>query len=239
LKELAARGGVTARTIHFYIAQGLLPPAGQPGPGARYSEAHLARLILIRRLQREHLPLAEIRNRLKSLDDGAVLELASTVRAEPVVARTDPEAETAPASRHTSALDYIRGVLGQSPNRGEKGPARPASSAPPASPASPASPDSRFLLRSLDALRLEGSQARRAWAEPSAEQPTSRGTSGLQPGSEEARGAAPAIERSQWDRIILSPDIELHIRRPLTRDQNKRVERLVQTAREILTEGDV
>jgi len=266
LKELAARGGVTARTIHFYIAQGLLPPAGQPGPGARYSEAHLARLILIRRLQREHLPLAEIRNRLRALDEDAVLELASSVRPEPVEGRTSPEPEATTASRHSSALDYIRGVLGQSPKRGEELPARPAS---------PAPPNSRFLVRALEALRSEDSQARRAWVEPEetrsspaaagrGQAPPATGAAAPRSGegardageqvappasapplvAEELRrgkpaASAPVMERSQWDRLILSSDIELHIRRPLTRDQNKRVERLVQAAREILTEGDV
>jgi len=43
-------------------------------------------------------------------------------------------------------------------------------------------------------------------------------------------------ERSQWDRIELDPDIELHVRRPLSRIQNKRVERLVELARQILEE---
>jgi hypothetical protein len=43
-------------------------------------------------------------------------------------------------------------------------------------------------------------------------------------------------ERSQWERIVLAPDIELHIRRPLQRAQNKQVDRLVTIARELLEE---
>ena len=35
LKELCAVSGVTPRTVHFYIQQGLLPPAGSAGPGPR------------------------------------------------------------------------------------------------------------------------------------------------------------------------------------------------------------
>jgi DNA-binding transcriptional MerR regulator len=46
----------------------------------------------------------------------------------------------------------------------------------------------------------------------------------------------PQPDRSQWDRISLSPDVELHIRRPLTRDQNRRVDRLIAIARELLQE---
>ena len=44
------------------------------------------------------------------------------------------------------------------------------------------------------------------------------------------------MERSQWDRLALSPDIELHIRRPLGRAQQKGVDRLVAIARELLEE---
>ena len=44
------------------------------------------------------------------------------------------------------------------------------------------------------------------------------------------------VERSQWERVVLAPDVELHIRRPLSRTQNKRVDRLVTIARELLEE---
>ena len=43
-------------------------------------------------------------------------------------------------------------------------------------------------------------------------------------------------DRSQWERIVLAPDVELHIRRPLARAQNKQVDRLVTIARELLEE---
>jgi DNA-binding transcriptional MerR regulator len=42
--------------------------------------------------------------------------------------------------------------------------------------------------------------------------------------------------RSQWERVGLSPNVELHIRRPLGRLENKRVERLITVARELLQE---
>lgn len=51
----------------------------------------------------------------------------------------------------------------------------------------------------------------------------------------EAPSAQP-IERSQWERIVLASDVELHIRRPLARAQNKQVDRLVTIARELLEE---
>jgi DNA-binding transcriptional MerR regulator len=146
LTELADRAGVSIRTVRYYIQQGLLPKPEARGPGAHYKEEHLDRLLLIKRLQREHLPLAEIRRVLES---------------------TGGEA---PAPR--TARDYIRSVLG----------------------------------------------------EPAAQY------------------SAPAIEdpaistRSQWERVTLAPDIELHIRRPLSRAVNKQVERLIDAARDILEE---
>jgi hypothetical protein len=47
---------------------------------------------------------------------------------------------------------------------------------------------------------------------------------------------APRIERSQWERVTLAPDVELHIRRPLPRSIAKRVDRLVEIARDLLEE---
>jgi len=66
LRQLAVEGRVTPRTVHFYIQQGLLPSAGTLGSQARYGTGHLARLRLIQRLQKEHLPLAEIAGRIRS-----------------------------------------------------------------------------------------------------------------------------------------------------------------------------
>jgi hypothetical protein len=46
----------------------------------------------------------------------------------------------------------------------------------------------------------------------------------------------PPLERAQWERITLAPDIELHVRRPLSRPLSKKVDRLVWIARELLEE---
>ncbi|MEP7065673.1 MAG: MerR family transcriptional regulator [Gemmatimonadota bacterium] len=42
--------------------------------------------------------------------------------------------------------------------------------------------------------------------------------------------------RSTWDRIPLAPDIELHVRRPLSRVQNKLLDRLIQHARSLFSD---
>ena len=46
------------------------------------------------------------------------------------------------------------------------------------------------------------------------------------------------VTKSTWERIRLSRDVELSIRRPLTREQNKRIDRLLEAARQILSEED-
>lgn len=150
LTELSDRAGVSIRTVRYYIQQGLLQEPEARGPGAHYTEEHLNRLLLIKRLQREHLPLAEIR---KAIQSGA---------AESTIPR--------------SARDYVRAVLGK--------------------------PSADLRVSSLPAPR--------------------------QPIEEPMR--------SQWERITLAPDIELHLRRPLSRGVNKQVERLLGAARDIFEE---
>jgi DNA-binding transcriptional MerR regulator len=149
LPELADRAGVSIRTVRYYIQQGLLQEPEARGPGAHYTEEHLDRLLLIKRLQKEHLPLAEIR---KAIQSGA---------AEAAIPR--------------SARDYVRSVLGKA-----------------SAPMQVSSP-------------------------PMMQQP------------EEP-------VRSQWERITLAPDIELHLRRPLSRGVNKKVERLLDVARDLFEE---
>ncbi|MGW4565053.1 MerR family transcriptional regulator [Streptomyces sp. NPDC004561] len=68
IDELAARTGVTVRTIRFYGSRGLLPP---PVIGARrvghYGPGHLARLALIEELQQQGMTLAAIERYLGQL----------------------------------------------------------------------------------------------------------------------------------------------------------------------------
>ena len=160
LNELAALADVTPRTIRFYIEQGLLAAPATLGPKSRYTDEHLERLLLIKRLQAAHLPLAEIRNQLRGMPPEAMTTLTAST----------------PARVSESAVDYIRGVLGTGP----------------------------------------------------APAPAARSVS--------PPAAGPEPERSQWERISLDPDIELHIRRPMTRTDNKRVARLIEYARQLFEE---
>ncbi|WP_243639240.1 MerR family transcriptional regulator [Streptacidiphilus pinicola] len=76
--ELAARAGITVRTLRFYAAKGLLPPP-ELGPRrvGRYGPEHLGRLELIEELQRQGLTLAAIERYLAELpEDVGSLDLA-------------------------------------------------------------------------------------------------------------------------------------------------------------------
>ena len=201
LTELADLAGVTPRTVRYYLAQGLLPAVGQTGPGSKYGADHLDRLRLIKRLQAEHLPLAEIRHRLEGLDPETIRDLAGS-----------PE----PAPPPDSALDYLRTVLGTMPS------VRPPSQPSAASVAAAAVPKYARLMVT--------SAAQEAPAMPLA---VPAATTAPTP------TPTPSIERSQWERIVLAPDVELHLRRPLSRSQNKQVDRLVTIARELLEEDRV
>ncbi|WP_206307044.1 MerR family transcriptional regulator [Streptomyces sp. F001] len=68
IDELAARAGVTVRTVRFYGTKGLLPP---PVIGPRrvghYGREHLARLALIEELQHQGMTLAAIERYLQQL----------------------------------------------------------------------------------------------------------------------------------------------------------------------------
>ena len=176
LSDLSKLANVTPRTIRYYITQGLLPSPSQQGPSTRYEETHLALLRVIKKLQNAHLPLAEIRARLRTITDEQMATITSSTDAE---------------SPPDSAVDYIRQVMGQPPL-----------------PTMPPLPAAAF------AAALASAPA---------------------PNEIVSRREADA-ERSQWERIPLDPDIELHVRRPLTRQHNKRVDRLITIARQLFEE---
>jgi DNA-binding transcriptional MerR regulator len=177
--DLCERADVTPRTVHFYVQQGLLPPAGSPGPGARYTQGHVARIKLIRLLQRQHLPLAEIARRTKGLND----EQVTALLAETKQRRPDDRG---------SALDYIRDVLAQ--------------------PAHGRTTSRQAPAPSTECMVVESSIDLKSVAAP----------------------AAP--ERSQWERFTLTDGIEVHIRRPMTRVEQRQFERLMAAARKIFAD---
>jgi DNA-binding transcriptional MerR regulator len=66
--ELAARAGVTVRTVRFYSTRGLLPPpAIGPRRVGHYGPGHLSRLALIEELRHQGMTLAAIERYLEQL----------------------------------------------------------------------------------------------------------------------------------------------------------------------------
>ncbi len=79
MADLEEQTNLNARTIRYYISQGLLPSAHGRGPGATYDLGHLLRLRAILLLKAAHQPLEEIRDRLSRLSDD---ELAAMLEVE-------------------------------------------------------------------------------------------------------------------------------------------------------------
>jgi DNA-binding transcriptional MerR regulator len=71
IDELAARAGVTVRTVRFYSSRGLLPPPRLRGRLGLYGGDHLARLDLIRELQTLGFTLSAIERHLQRIPDDA------------------------------------------------------------------------------------------------------------------------------------------------------------------------
>lgn len=214
IADLARLTGLNVRTIRYYVAQGLIPSSGESGRGARYGDGHLHRLRLVKLLQAQHLPLAEIRLRLQGLGDDDVEGLVADGEAE----------EVAPPS---SALDYVRGVLGTSGTRALReeaaffgsSVARPPAAAPVAGVprmATPSMPVMRDVAPARQSIRPDAGSETQADDEP-------------------PPNPSP-LERSQWERLSLGPNLELHVRRPLSRLEQRRVERLITIARQVLKE---
>ncbi len=91
IKELAERGGVTKRTVHYYIHMGLLPKALGTGVNSYYTEEHLRRLEVIRELQKNYLPLEAIREKLEMHTLSELQELVASGKTQEVRVGEKPE----------------------------------------------------------------------------------------------------------------------------------------------------
>jgi DNA-binding transcriptional MerR regulator len=189
LRTLCDLTGVSPRTVYFYVQQGLLPPADGAGRGAKYTEVHRDRLRLIRQLQDQHLPLAEIRKQIEGLSGEELKELTGEPDVLPPDGGADSSTEARSAKVEGSAADYIRSVLSGHRSPSVHGGSRYSSPPMPSRLVTPHEPPS----------------------------PTHG-------------------ERSSWERISLAPELELHVRRPLSRVMNRKLERLLEFARALMKE---
>jgi DNA-binding transcriptional MerR regulator len=61
--ELADLGGVSRRTVRYYVQEGLIPAPLGVGRGRHYDQSHLNRLLAVKAWQESGLSLDEIRAR--------------------------------------------------------------------------------------------------------------------------------------------------------------------------------
>lgn len=69
IAELEDETGISARTIRYYVSQGLLAPAYGRGPSATYDLGHLLRLRLIHQLKEQRYSLNQIKELLGRITD--------------------------------------------------------------------------------------------------------------------------------------------------------------------------
>jgi DNA-binding transcriptional MerR regulator len=106
LTELTEAAGVSARTVRYYIGEGLLPPPVVAGPRSYYTSDHLNRLKIVGHMKDAYLPLKEVRKRLSQLNEDQIARLGQTI-----AVRSNPEDQPL-----DSAADYIARALGQPPS---------------------------------------------------------------------------------------------------------------------------
>jgi DNA-binding transcriptional MerR regulator len=113
INELAQRAGTTVRTIRYYTNEGLLPQPDIQGKYAYYSQQHLNRLELIRRMKDAYLPLREIRQIIVSLSDEEVAQrlmeqIPSNQESEPGLKRNHVDSD-----EQSNALEYISKLMNE------------------------------------------------------------------------------------------------------------------------------
>lgn len=211
LEDLAQQLGIHPRTIRSYIQQGLLRGPDTMGRNARYSVYHLQRLEQIKTLKDEHgLTLDEIRRQL-------------TVADEPQVQGTMSEAMSAMPEE-----------------------AEPMQAAPPPMPPLPA-PAAEGSSTALDFIRARRQSTKGATRSGGTTRlPNTRASpSGpieklLKRLREMTRGTTvPRKARGEeWVRLNVTPDIEIHVRGQLSKEQLQGFEQLSDLMRHILLGSD-
>ncbi len=71
VEQLAARVGMSVRTVRFYAGRGLVPPPRREGRNGYYGPDHIARLELVRELQAHGFTLSAIEGYLEHIPKSA------------------------------------------------------------------------------------------------------------------------------------------------------------------------
>ena len=86
--DLAERGGVSRRTVRYYVQEGLLPAPLGVGRGNHYGPQHLERLLEVRALQEAGRTLDEIRQAIGTGPPRTPTAAPATASTAAVVPRT-------------------------------------------------------------------------------------------------------------------------------------------------------
>ena len=201
--ELAQAAGVSARTIRYYIVEGLLPPPDGAGLGASYDQTHLDRLRLIRHLKDTYLPLREIRRRLTGLDDAAVRARLAEIDREPPTSTSTRNTDSTEgslrrlASRPPPASDHIA-AQAPTPEPGHPGDPQPGPA--PVPPEYPGTPQPEPDTPGYPGYPLPESSSGLTVGVATPPPPDAPST----------KAAAPDAE--SWIRLKLGDDVELLVR---------------------------
>ena len=124
--------------MRYYVSEGLLPRSGTRGPGARYPEGFIWRLLFVRRLQREErLALDDIRYAMEQVTEDTMqrvvqgtepLDISGGATAEELRKRLRSGEQVVPlVAMHRSTeddagspidyLDQVAGKFGQQPSK--------------------------------------------------------------------------------------------------------------------------
>ena len=120
---------LSERTVRYYVAEGLLPKPARPGKRALYSQGHLDRLRLIKRLKdREFLPLSQVKESARATRRRAGQGGAGAIGGPPERARAK------------QLVERLLSQTGQRPSGLTAPPRAPIPAAAPRSPAAAAAP---------------------------------------------------------------------------------------------------
>lgn len=103
--DLAALGGVSRRTVRYYVQEGLIPPPTGLGRGHHYGPGHLDALLRVKAMQESGQTLDDIRRSLQGRS-GPVGRTARSRSPSPAL----PPAEPAPAHSLWQRVSIAAGV---------------------------------------------------------------------------------------------------------------------------------
>jgi DNA-binding transcriptional MerR regulator len=250
IEELAERVQVPVRTIRFYISEGLVPGPGTRGKGTTYSEGHLLRLQLIRRLAEQRVPLAEQRELLGRLSLEEVQALLAEQEAHAAVLERSAQApspkEYISALLHRAQASRLNGGM-LSPKTPPQAPpgtaalqALPRAGEPPAPQEAALGSASDPLAQAALGEQLSAGSQPGVAPQPQGHPPAPAGSPVLQagrslvapatvPGAPAPPGTA-AVQPPRggvvWQRWEVAPGVELHVRADVAASYEQLIERL-------------